>query len=76
MLGPSGRLTEQQAAAPEKLGERFSANLPQQLRDPLVRERAQLFWHREAPLAEASLRRLDLQMQRVREIGASGRDRE
>jgi hypothetical protein len=52
------------------------AQRPQPRGHPLVGERAQLLWHREARLAQAALRRRELEIQRVPEVGARQRDGE
>lgn len=61
----SERVTQEQPAAPKKLCERSGAKLSEPFGGSLMRERAQLLGHREAPLSQPTLRRLDLQMQGV-----------
>jgi hypothetical protein len=66
-------ITEEQPAAPKKLGERCGTNRPKPFRRSLVRECTELLRHREASLTQTALWRLDLQMQGVQEIGAGRR---
>jgi hypothetical protein len=73
---PSAWFAQQQSTASEQFGKSASAERAQAARNSLVRDRPELFWHGEAPLAGPGFREPDLQMEGVREIGAREWDRE
>jgi hypothetical protein len=67
---------QQEATAPKELGGGCPAKLPESSRHALVRQSPELLGHGKAPISEVTFRRRDLEMKRVREIGARQRDRE